>query len=50
MAEDPSKSLFTFEYLITERQRDIACDWAVSAAGLGMEKGDRAGRRESSNG
>jgi hypothetical protein len=33
MAEDPSKSLFTFERLIIEVQRGISCDWAVSAAG-----------------
>lgn len=39
MAEDPSKSLFTFENLIIGRQWDIACDWVASAAGLW--KGER---------
>ena len=44
MAEDPSKSLFTFEHFIIERQPDTVCDEAISAAGSRMKQRDRAGR------
>ena len=50
MAEDPSKSLFTFEYFIIEGQGKTASSWAVPATGFGMEGEDRVGRRGSSNG
>jgi len=44
MAEDPSKSLFTFELLIIEMQRDTVYDGAISAAGFGTKQRDRVGR------
>jgi hypothetical protein len=50
MAEDPSKSLFTFKYFIIEGQGKSACSWTVPATGFGMEGEDRVGRRGSSNG
>jgi hypothetical protein len=50
MAEDPSKSLFTFEPFIIERQGKTACSWVVPATGFGMKGEDRVGRRGSLNG
>jgi hypothetical protein len=50
MAEDPSKSLFTFEHLSIEKQWHIACDWIASAAGFGIERDSRAGCFGTSNG
>ncbi len=50
MAEDPSKSLFTFEYFIIEGQGRVACSWAVPATAFGKEGEDRVGCRWRSNG
>jgi hypothetical protein len=50
MAEDPSKSLFTFEHLIIEKQWGIAYDWSATAAGFRVERYGRAGCFGSSNG
>ena len=43
MAEDPSKSLFTFEHPGIERQWHTLCDWTVSAASFGVKQSSRAG-------
>jgi len=50
MAEDPSKSLFTFEHLIIEMRYDTVCDGAIYAAGFGMQQRDVAGRCETLKG